>query len=249
MTTIVRIAVSGITALSVVVLTQPARAQSTSRGGRGYVSVNALYDVASRTDTTVAGQTINQEPARITTTHEAGSQVLFDVSAGGRIQGNLGLGFAGTYGTADRDVRITGDIPHPFFFSRPRALSGTGMLRRTDLAVHVSARWMVPLSRRFEVAIFGGPTWFRVDQQVIESLTPEDVYPFDAVSLGGYTAASKRGSRVGAHGGIDASYFFSRRVGLHALLRYSDATVPLPGDVGSVKAGGLHLGGGLRIRY
>ncbi|MGE3176670.1 MAG: hypothetical protein AB7O32_04335 [Vicinamibacterales bacterium] len=115
--------------------------------------------------------------------------------------------------------------------------------------MHVSARWMVPLARRFEVALFGGPTWFRVEQQVVEALALEKTYPFDAVALGGYTAVSKRGSRVGAHGGVDASYFFSRRVGLHALLRYGNAMVALPGDVGSVEAGGLHLGGGLRIRY
>lgn len=226
-----------------------ARAQTSAWGTSGYVSVNALWRTDDRTYSTTTAQEINAEPATFTATHRADPHVLFDLSSGGRIVGNLGIGFAGTWGRGGTDATIRGNVPHPFYFNQPRALSGTTTLDREDLAIHMSAMWLVPVSPAFQIAFSGGPTWFRVTHDVADEIAVSDAYPFDSVSLDRVTTASRKGSAHGYHVGGDASYFFHRHLGIQGLVRYSDGTVTLGGGSGSVKAGGLQAGAGLRVRY
>lgn len=220
-------------------------------GTNGYVSFNGLYDVSTQENTVTTEQTINAESATITATTETGKRPVYDVTAGGRITGNFGMGFGATYGTAREEARVQGRIPHPFYFNQPRTLAGTSDLDRTDLMVHISGMWLLPFSAKVQGTVFGGPTWFQLKQQVITSATMSDSYPFDTVSLAAVERERKTVSRWGYHAGFDLSYFFAQHVGLQGLVRYSAATVSLSntGVASDVKVGGLHAGVGLRVRY
>jgi Outer membrane protein beta-barrel domain len=227
----------------------PAAAQETAWGDNGYVSFNGLYDASSKSYQTTTEQTINLESTLLTTRHERRPMLVYDLMAGGRVKGNLGFGFAVTYARVSADAEVTGPIPHPFFFDRPRTLSGAVSLDREDLAVHLDAMWLLPVSEAFQIALFGGPTWFQLKQDTIASIEIDDAYPFDAASLGSFTSATTKGSRFGFNAGVDASYFFSQKLGVHALVRYSDGTVDLGNAAASIEVGGVQAGAGIRIRY
>lgn len=236
-----------LTALSVAA---PAAAQDSAWGDNGYISFNGLYDVSSRRYQTAADIEINQETTRLTATHEFTPRPVYDFSAGGRVKGNLGFGFGFTIGMPDETARITGGIPHPFFFDQPRPLDGTARLRGEDLAVHLDALWLIPATDRLQFTIFGGPTWFRLKQHTIASVVVEDEYPYDSVTLDSVGSNERKGSRVGFNVGGDASYFFSRYLGIHGLVRFSRGQISLgSGDEDRIQVGGVQAGGGLRIRF
>lgn len=227
----------------------PALAQNTAWGDNGYISFNGLFAADSKASATTTDLEINQESTQLTTTLKQQPQFAYDFTTGGRVAGNLGVGFAFTWGKDTSDAQVTGDVPHPFFFNQPRALAGTTPIAREDLAIHIAGMWLLPITEDFQMAVFGGPTWFQITQQALTSVDVDDEYPFDAVTLGSVTTERRKGSRWGYNAGIDASYFFTQYLGIHGLLRYSRATIGLGSSAGSIEAGGVQGGGGLRIRY
>lgn len=220
-------------------------------GASGYLSLNGLYDTASRSSDLVTRPEINLEPATITASPETGKKPLYDFTAGGRVRGNLGIGFGATFGTKSEDAPVRGDIPHPFYFNQPRRLDEATTLERSDVMVHIAALWLVPLNERVALTAFGGPTWFQVKQETIRGLTLREAFPFETVAIESVDRERLTRSRWGYNAGFDVSYYFSRHLGVQGLLRYSQGTVTISsGGVDSdLKVGGLHAGAGLRIRY
>lgn len=230
---------------------RPVCAQSSAWGPNGYISVNGMFETTTRSNDIVTRQDINQETTSITTTQETGRRPVYDITVGGRLRGNFGLGFGLTVGPASDDATVTGDIPHPFYFDRPRRLEASTSLHRTDLMVHIHPMWLIPLSSNVHATVFGGATWFQIRQQTVQSVTVGDRYPFDDVSLAGVERERQTRSRWGVNAGFDVSYFFSRHVGIQGLVRYTngEVTVTTGGADSDIAVGGLHAGAGLRIRY
>ncbi len=238
-------------AIAIILASGPLSGQSTAWGDNGYVSVNGMYEAGTTRYATTTLQDINQETTRITASHEVGPRPAFDFAAGGRLKGSFGVGFSLTYLEGTEDARVTGAIPHPFYFNQPRPLDAATPLERDDLAVHLHAMWLLPLTRRVQMTVFGGPTWFRVNQSRIASLSVDDRYPFDTVGLGVVTRGTQQASHVGFNAGFDTSYFFTRSLGVQGTVRYARGTVTLgPSDrPATLDVGGLQTGGGLRIRF
>jgi hypothetical protein len=117
--------------------------------------------------------------------------------------------------------------------------------------VHVQAQVLAPVGRNLMVMVFGGPSFFQVEQDLVTAFTWVDSYPFDDASLGAATTTSAQGSSVGFNAGVDVAYFFTERVGVGGVLQFSRATVGIDGTGISedVKAGGTRAGGGLRLRF
>lgn len=233
-------------------LADRASAQSSAWGSNGYISFNGLYQASADGYDIGSLQEVDYETARITATQEMDKHaVVGDVTAGGRIRGNFGIGFGFTFSRNTQDATVAGPIPHPFYFDQPRQLTDTTALRREDRAIHISAMWLLPVTEQFQMSVFGGPTWFQVKHQAIQSATFDESYPFDTVTLDEVTLEERKGNRWGYHAGVDASYFFSEYVGVQGLARYSKATVTVGPDdnESSVEAGGLQIGGGLRVRF
>lgn len=232
-------------------MSSDALAQSSAWGDNGYVSINGLYDATVETNDIISRQDLYQETAEITATQEIGKRPVYDVTAGGRLKGNLGMGFAVSYAKADDAAAITAAIPSPFYFNRPRTLEAPTTLERTDLMLHLAAMWLLPLSDRVQMTVFGGPTWFQVKQQAIKSLVIDDVFPFENVGLIGVERDRKTVSTWGFNAGFDVSYFFSKNVGVQGLVRYSQGkgTVSATGVDTDITVGGTQAGAGLRFRY
>ena len=219
----------------------------------GWVSFNgATQATATRFNENVVF-TEFREDADFDAAYGVGTGVVFDGGGGVRLANGLGFGVAVSRFNRLDPVSIDARIPHPFFFNRPRSLTGSEPdLARLETAVHVEVRWIESVSDTVELAVFGGPSLFNIQQDLVTAIGYAHAYPYNDASLASTSTTPVSASAIGFHAGADIGFFFSEVVGLGALIRYSGGAVDLPGEGESmvpVDAGGFHLGGGLRLRF
>jgi hypothetical protein len=162
------------------------------------------------------------------------------------------LGVAVSFLDGDTDTAITARVPHPFFFDRHREVSGSDDLKRRETATHVLLAWPFAMGNSAVLMISGGPTFFHVEQDVVDDIAYDQTFPFNEASFREAITAHVTENTVGLNAGLDLGWYFSRRFGIGLLVRYSYASVDLRvSDRNSVSsdAGGLHTGGGIRVRF
>ena len=107
--------------------------------------------------------TLYQETGTTETSYPVGAGAIFEGGASVRLWKGLAVGGVISHFAVDSLATVTSSEPHPFFLQRPRQLSGEPEgLRREETAVHVNAVFFVPVSPKFHVLIFGGPSFFSV---------------------------------------------------------------------------------------
>ena len=193
------------------------------------------------------------EEGSFDTQYPAGDDALFDVGGSVRVWRNLAVGANVSWLTREHDADVSAQLPHPFWFDRSRSIGGAAPgLSRTETAVHVQAQWVIPVGRSVAVTLFGGPTWFRVNQDLVDAVDFEQTYPYGEATFTGVDVRGQSASAIGVNVGADASYYFSSRLGVGGTVRFSRGSVELVApDGGSFKstAGGLQTTGGLRVRF
>jgi hypothetical protein len=216
---------------------------------RGYISGNVGWQASAatfsdaRTLTLASGDT---EPRHLNAAYDVKAGPMFDIGAGFRLVKNLGVAGSVTRYSVSNDIAITGDVPHPFFFNRPRPVSGTTPGMREELAIHLDAVWVVPVNRKIQLAIFGGPTFFNAKQTVVSDFTYAETYPFDEATFSAGISAEESKSVTGFNAGVDVGYFFNDVFGVGGVLRFSRGT--LASSIGDLDLGGPEFGAGIRIR-
>lgn len=219
---------------------------------RGFILVNGGYQVLSHDFETASTFRANLEDANLTTDYEVKGGPTFEVAGGIGVWRRLTVGVGLNRFSRSTPSTLSGSVPHPFFFNRPRAVTGdvTG-LKHDELAVHVQARATAPIGSRLQVAAFGGPSWFQVTQGIVTNFTWSESYPFDEASFASATTERATGSKLGFNAGADVAFFFTRQMGVGGGIQYSSATVELEGagSVQEAKAGGVNMGVGLRLRF
>lgn len=184
--------------------------------------------------------------------YDVATGFVFDGSGGVRIWRNLGVGVGISRSALNVSTSVSARVPHPLSFGRNRSIAGTVPLTRAETAIHLQALAILPASRSVTVTLFGGPTFFIVEQGLVTDVRFAHSYPYDAAEYSEAITASQSNSKVGFNVGVDIAYYFSRHVGIGGVTRYSATTIELPstsGGVLSVQAGGLHAAGGLRVRF
>jgi opacity protein-like surface antigen len=227
-------------------------AQVRTPAGRGFIVVNGGYQVGSHDFEQVSTLRANVEDGSFTTDYDVKSGPSFDVAGGATVWRRLAVGVGVTRFSRSTASTLSGSVPHPFFFNRPRTVSGDiAGLKREELAIHVEAIATAPIGRRLQVMAFGGPSFFRVNQGVVSTFAWSESYPYDEASFSSATTVDADGSKIGFNVGGDVAFFFSRQVGVGGSIRYSAATVEIDvaGGTHDVKAGGVQAGGGLRLRF
>ena len=233
-----------------------------ARVSRGFVTINGGYQVASTdfADNVVFTQATRNglvwlfvEEGDLDAGYPVDTGVALDVSGGVRVWQNLAIGVGVSRFRRDVDASVTARIPHPFFFDQHRPVSGSAVgPRRQEIAVHVQALWIVPVNDRLDLALFGGPTFVDVTQDLVTEVEFTESFPFDAATFTGATTREQSKSCIGFNVGVDLAFYFSGNVGVGWLARFSRATIDLASeDGGTVKvdAGGVHIAGGLRLRF
>ena len=232
-----------------------AEAQTSNWDGRGFISISGGGQFSDGEFETQLSVPTFDETARFETNHTSGSGGLLDVAGGVRIAGNLGVGVGLSLLTNQNDVSGTGTAPNPLFFDRPRdvVFQETGLEHR-EVGIHLSAVYIIPVSDRFLVSVFGGPTLFRLRQDIVSSveLGPETAAPlFDMVDVASVSTTSISETGFGGHIGFDGTFLLNDQLGVGGFFRYAGGSVDLPtGDtVVPVDVGGVQVGGGLRLFF
>ena len=180
-------------------------------------------------------------------------QVLVDVGASYRVWKNLGLGVAVSRATGNGTADVTASVPHPFFFDRPRTVSGTEKgIVHAETGAHLQLQYLVPASGHLRFVLAAGPSWTTLEHEVVTDLTVVESYPYDAAAFGGAVTKLSNASAVGFNAGVDVTWMLTHNAGIGGLIRYTRADIELNARDGrtlAMKAGGVQGGIGIRLGF
>ncbi len=236
-----------------VVTSREASAQTAPWSDRGYINVGWGVESGSSAMTDSRTSTIYEETATINSAATFTSGSLFDVGVGIRVWRNLTVGAGYHQEQNDTEGQLTGSIPSPTFFNRPRPLNETVPgLNRKEAAAHLMIGWVMPFGPKFDVMVSGGPSFFRVEQDAVSNVAIGE-------AAGSFTTqptiTTSKKSQTGYNVGADATYILwqndSVRLGAGGFVRYTQADVSMPmlTTEQPTEVGGMQFGFGARLRF
>ena len=244
------IRLSCVVAFCVLVLrAAPAVAQSAERV---VISVNGIQQSGTSTVNSTVSFTANAEPATFTSNFSVKSGPGFDAGARVHLRGAFGVSVSVSQFSSSGDADVTAKIPHPFFFNQARSIAGTAGMKRDETVVRIALAVSSTPGKKLQFAGFVGPAFFQVKQDVVDSVTYTDSYPYDTAAFGKATTRTVSMSKTGFAAGADLAYFFAKKIGIGASVVVASATMTTKASDGSsidVTAGGTQLGAGLRFRF
>ncbi len=225
--------------------------------GRYLVSVGGGAQSSSRAFADTAWFPMNDETTTYHAFYSTPRASALDASIGLRLASSFVFGIAYWRSSPIPAASITASVPHPLAYNSPRPASASGVgSTRAENDFHFQLTWLMPVTRRADLSIFGGPSVFflRQDLVTLDAQSFRDAYPFDTVSMTG-TFHSVRRSRaaLGANAGFDVTVMVWRYIGVGATARYAYGSTNLPtvmdGYTTTVKLGGVQGSGGVRVRF
>jgi hypothetical protein len=232
-----------------------AAAQGATWADRGYINIGWGVESGSSTMTDTKTGPIYDETATITSSATFTSGSLFDVAVGLRIWRNFTVGAGYHQEQNDTEGKMTGAIPSPIFFNRPRQLDQSVALDRKEAATHLMLGWVVPIGAKFDVMVYGGPSFFRLTQDAVSDVVPvENSNNFSTVAAD-ETITTRKKSQTGFNAGVDATYIVwqndSVRLGAGGFVRFTqaDVNVEMLSSSQPTKVGGVQFGFGGRLRF
>jgi hypothetical protein len=186
----------------------------------------------------------------------------FDFGGGVLLTPNFGIGVS-FVGTAHEDTAgLSLRIPHPIYANSfaTDSKDTDAPLRRVESATNIQAVVAYDVTPALRVRVFGGPTFFRAQQDLVSGINFDQTYlifsPANSIDITTYkteTVGFDGVSGWGVHVGGDVSWFFTGVVGVGGFARYSSGSVefadPISDETVTLKTGGLQAGGGVRLRF
>jgi hypothetical protein len=236
-------------------LVQDAHAQTGTWADRGYINFGFGVESGSSSLTDTQNLVIYEEAGTLSSSTTWTSGSLIDAGFGVRVWRNLTVGMAYHQEENDTDGTLSGSIPSPIFFNRPRELNQEVVLERKEKAAHLVFGWVLPINEKLDVMVFGGPSFFRLEQDAASDVQiGESGSPFTTV-VADVDLTTRKKSLTGYNVGADATYILwsndDLRVGAGGFVRFTKAT----GDIlqlateQSTEVGGVQFGFGARIRF
>ena len=197
--------------------------------------------------------TRNVEAAPVTTDLSLATSGVFEAGARLRVHRRLSIGVVGFVASGTASGTLEAKLPHPFYFNQPRDVTGDlSDLTRKERGVHVELAVPLRATARDEIILFGGPSYFNVEQNLITDLTYSDSYPYDTATLDDTTSTVAKKGGPGFNVGGELTRQVSRSARVALLGRYSRGTLTLPAteeNAAEVHAGGILVGVGLRVAF
>jgi opacity protein-like surface antigen len=192
------------------------------------------------------------ETETVTVDHGVKTALGFNVGAAVKIVPQLWVGVQYAMADMKSSASVTAIVPHPLLFNAPRTVQGSiDNVAHDEQNVHVDLMYALPM-HAVGVKIMAGPTFFNLKQDFVSAVTVSETYPFDTATFGSATTKRLSNTAVGFNAGVDISVPVSSQVGIGGLVRYSRGDVKFDDPaIGSqtVKAGGLEVGAGIRLRF
>jgi opacity protein-like surface antigen len=232
---------------------QAAAQQGTGWTGFGYVTVDGGMQVTTTSGTSTVRYKVYGEDAVMKVTYETKAGPVYGARGGVRIWRRLTLGAGVSRFTDSTGAKVEAQLPHPFFFQRPRSIEGTAdAITREELVAYAEVGWVVPVHRKMDLMVFAGPAFFSAKQEMANKPLYTETYPFDTASYSSVQSTMQKKSATGFTVGADVTYRVTTHVGVGGLLRFSQAKVkvdPVPGQPVTLDLGGLQVSAGVRFRF
>ena len=192
------------------------------------------------------------EEGRTTRSYDGGKGVVFEAGAIVGIREGLGVMGSVELYRSDVDGVFEESLPHPLYFEQPRTVAGdiTG-LEYSENAVHLDAVYTGDFPR-FTVDVFGGPSFFFTNTEILDTVTTASEYPFDEVTLRSTTSRKLDDNPIGFNAGGAVTWRLTEVIGVAFQARYSHATLGIAREGGEeieLDAGGFRVGGGIRLSF
>jgi hypothetical protein len=174
---------------------------------------------------------------------------------GGRVHIWRQFGFVVSINRISRDTTTSNafSFPHPLYFGADRQLTvARGGLDLKETVLNMAASYWLPTKAPLEVVVFGGPTYFKFSQGVVQSFAPTEAYPFDSISDVQLTTGVVDGSAFGFNAGAEVTWYFSRNFGAGGVVRVTEGTKTMSLGIGEpfdLSLGAIHLSTGIRMRF
>lgn len=244
-------AVCGVCAISA----QNVYAQGGTWADRGYINFGFGVESGTSSLSESANLTVYEEPASVTSTTNWTSGSLIDAGFGVRVWRNLTIGVGYHQEENDTDSSLTGSVPSPVFFNRPRTFDHPVVLERKEKAAHLVIGWAIPINEKLDILLSAGPSFFRLEQDVVSSVEfGEQGSPFTTVVVDADVRTEKK-SLTGYNVGADVSYIIwsndDLRIGAGGFVRFTQATgdIQMMTTTQSTDVGGVQFGFGARLRF
>ena len=244
--------------LIVIASARPASAQAIQQWiDRGYANINVAFESndGSLNDSTTFTQYLDTGTKTVEATQDSGS--LFDFSIGARVWRNVSAGIGFHRGSTTGEAAASISVPSPVAFNLPARTATVTVsdLERTERAIHIQFGYMFPINEKLDVHVLGGPSFFRLTQDVVSDVTFSEVgSPFTAINASVATTERRR-SVNGGNIGADVTYKLrdtgSVAVGVGGFVRYSAAKADITVMANDVESdvGGVQVGFGVRVRF
>jgi hypothetical protein len=218
-----------------------ARAQTGASSARTFLDINGGVQGLSPALDAGGSFLLFGETGSVRTSQNLSAGLLGDVRLGHRIGQRFAVAVAiAGFTTKSPGLGIVSE-PSPILVASPTVVSLQADFTRREIGYHPEVAWFVPWSRAVNMSIVVGPSFVHVQQNVMTAT----VSSAQVVSVG---PSNESGMALGAHAGVDISHSLSRRWGVGLIARYVFASVDLQSASG-VKAGGLQLGAGFRLKF
>jgi hypothetical protein len=123
------------------------------------------------------------------------------------------------------------------------------------MGTHLNLGWVYAFSDKLDVMFYGGPSFFRLSQEVISNAVPNETGATASTIAGTITVAERKKSVTGYNAGLDATYIVwnndNVRVGVGGFVRMAKAstTVLMLSTEQPTDVGGIQFGFGARLRF
>lgn len=226
------------------------------RPARNFAAINVGYQDIKPF---VQQQTFDQyfEQGTFELNRELKQPIFYDATVGVEVWRRLQVMTAFSFLINTGPSTLTASVPHPLQFNQHRSTSGeVARVQRREIGYHLGAGWRVTTLPSFDFTVFGGPSIFSVDQEMVTGVrvtVAQETFPFDTVPFPAVDTDNITETAFGYHAGVDATWRFTRRFGVGLLLRYANArkdfAATAEGPATEIEIGGLHAGAGLRVNF
>ena len=215
--------------------------------GRYFLSANGGFHQSSdREERAAFSFSLYEETATVDVKRTVSGGSLGDFMAGARVRRNFGVAAGFVVRSADSDGAITGSIPDPIFFDRPRTVTATfaNMIHR-EKWYSAQAVYLVQLNTKASIMLLAGPAVVSVRHDLAGSATAAE-----GTSGPSVTVDIRRAEKTvwGYLAGVDIRYMLTKAVGVGAFGRYAAATANLTGE-NTIELGGFQVGAGVRFAF
>jgi hypothetical protein len=204
------------------------------------------------------------EPADFAAHYHVPRNASFDFGGGVMVTPVVGVGINVGGSMHEAPADLLARLPHPYFLDAFASAGGRTdiPMQRIERCLNVQAMLVPVRTRHFRLRAFGGPSYFRIEQDSVTDIVYNQFYfvhsRANVAELSEYELVRIAGSGWGFHAGADGSVFFTRLLGLGGFAKYGRGAIDLENTVATalgqhaqvgIKAGGMQVGGGLRLKF